>query len=79
MPRPNPPVRHVILYLKKPIGLGDKNIIEGYVVADDQTSFVKIFADRPMKGMSQFFPGHLVEKIEDVQPEKGDAEERSEP
>jgi hypothetical protein len=72
MPRPNPPVRHVTLHLKKPIGLGDKSIIEGYVVADDNTSFVKIFADRSMKGMSQFFPGHLVEKIEDVEDEKQD-------
>ena len=60
MPRP---CRHATVHLKLPIALGGKDVVTGWVT-EENTAFIRVHEQKDLRGRSQFFPGHLVEKVE---------------
>ena len=61
-----PDLKHVIVHLSAPIAMGNKDVAEGYAV-DHGPAGVTVFKNPDGRGYSQFFPGHLVTKIEAVE------------
>lgn len=49
--------------LKVPIALGGKDTVEGYV-KDEGAAGIRVGERPDFKGRVQFFPAHLVEKVE---------------
>lgn len=60
-----PKAKHATVHLTVPIALGGKDVVQGYVT-EEGTAGVRVFDNENLKGRSQFFPGHLVEKVEEV-------------
>ena len=50
------------VYLLAPIALGGKTVIEGYVT-DQSPAGLRVYDGPDRTGRSQYFPGHLVEKV----------------
>lgn len=54
-----------VVHLKVPIALGGKDVVQGYV-KEESGAGVRVGDSPDFKGRTQFFPAHLVEKIEPV-------------
>lgn len=66
-----PTGRKATVHLKVPIALGGKDVIEGFVMEEGGAG-IRVSDTADGKGRSQFFPGHLVEKIEHEEEEAND-------
>ena len=60
------PEKKSIIRLAAPIALGGKSVVEGYV-SDQSPAGLRVYDGPDKTGRSQYFPGHLVEKVEDVE------------
>jgi hypothetical protein len=54
-----------IIHLTVPIALGGLDVVEGYI-CDQSPAGLRVYDGPDRTGRSQYFPGHLVGKIEDA-------------
>jgi hypothetical protein len=59
-----PDLRFATIHLSAPIALGGVDVATGYVAGGENPVGLTLFRNKDGRGYSQFFPGHLVTKIE---------------
>jgi hypothetical protein len=57
------PEKKSVVHLTVPIALGGLTVIEGYI-SDQSPAGLRVYDGPDRTGRSQYFPGHLVEKVE---------------
>ena len=61
--------KRATIHLKVPIAQGGATVVTGYLKQEGSAG-VRVCEQKDMRGRQQFFPGHLVEKIEPIEDEK---------
>lgn len=56
-------IKRATIHLKAPIAHGGMSVVTGYL-REEGSAGVRVCENKDCRGKQQFFPGHLVEKIE---------------